>query len=137
MSATNTDSPVLDGVWYRPYLLTPNTTNSGANSLPPSAKVGQVGTVTNNSSDWITLPSLADVPNGHEMLILCLAGGAFKLRTPTSSNEKVNNVDCDGTNTYACTDGDILRVVKVSNTAGWVAQSITALGALRGAVVPS
>lgn len=134
--ATNNDSPVLDGIWFRPYLLTPNNANTGANSIPPSAKVGQVGTVTNDANDWITLPSLADVPNGHEIIILASAGGNFEMRTPTSSNEKINNVDSDGTQEYLCTDTDVIRVYKVSNTAGWVAQSLTNLGAVRTAVVP-
>lgn len=144
MSVTNTDSPVLDGVHYRPYLLTPNTANTGAttdststgNSIPPSAKVAVVGTVANDADDWITLPSLANTPNGHEILILCNAGTNFELRTPSASNEKINNVDSDGTQEYLCTDTDIVRVVKVDNTAGWVAQSLTKLGAVRTAVVP-
>lgn len=141
---TNNSSPVLDGIWYRPYLLKPNTTNTGAttdststgNSIPPTAKVAQVGTVTNDANDWITLPSLSDVPNGHEIIVLCSAGGNFEMRTPTSSNEKINNVDSDGTNEYLCTDTDVIRVIKVSNTAGWVAQSLTNLGAVRTAVIP-
>jgi hypothetical protein len=140
----NNNSPVLDGVWFRPYLLVPNTANTGAttnststgNSLPPSAKVGVVGAVTNDANDWITLPSLANVPNGHEILILCNAGTNFELRTPALSNEKINNEDCDGTKEYLCSDTDIIRVIKVSNTAGWVAQSLTNLGAVRSAVVP-
>jgi hypothetical protein len=113
---------VLDGVWFRPYLLKPAAANTGANtdststgnSLPPTAKVGVVGAVTTDANDWITLPALSDVPNGHEILILANAGGNFEMRTPTSSNEKIN----------------------VSNTAGWVAQSLTKLGAVRTAVVP-
>lgn len=142
--ANNSDSPVLDGVWFRPYLLKPAAANTGAttdststgNSLPPTAKVGVVGAVTNDANDWITLPSLADVPNGHEIIILCSAGTNFEMRTPTSSNEKINNVDSDGTNEYLCTDTDVIRIIKVNNTAGWVAQSLTNLGAVRTAVIP-
>ena len=141
--ANNNDSPVLDGVWFRPYLLKPAAANTGAdtnsstgNSLPATAKVGVVGTVTTDANDWITLPSLSDVPNGHEIIILCNAGGNFELRTPTSSNEKINNVDSDGSQEYLCTDTDVVRVIKVSNTAGWVAQSLTKLGAVRTAVIP-
>ncbi len=141
--ANNNDSPVLNGVWFRPYLLKPAAVNTGAdtnsslgNSLPPTAKVGVVGTVTNDANDWITLPSLADVPNGHEVIILCNAGANFEMRTPTSSNEKINNIDSDGSQEYLCTDTDIVRVIKVSNTAGWVAQSLTKLGAVRTAVIP-
>lgn len=142
--AANNDSPVLDGIWYRPYILKPNTTNTGAttdssstgNSIPPNAKSAQVGTVANDANDWITLPSLSDVANGHEIIILCLAGGNFEMRTPASSNEKINNVDSDGSQEYLCTDTDVIRVIKVSNTQGWVAQSLTNLGAVRTAVIP-
>jgi hypothetical protein len=142
--ATNNDSPVLDGIWFRPVLLKPAAANAGANtdtvtvgnSLPPTAKVGLVRAVTNDANDWITLPSLADVPNGHEIKIICSAGANFEMRTPTSSNEKINNVDADGTNEYLCTDTDVIRVIKRNNTDGWVAQSLTNLGAVRTAVIP-
>lgn len=142
--ATSNNSPVLDGVWFRPYILKARNDNTGAttdssstgNSIPPTAKVAYVDTVETNADDWITLPSLADVPNGHEILILAQAGADFEMRTPTSSNEKINNVDSDGTNEYLVSDTDVVRVIKVDNTAGWVAQSLTNLGAVRTAVIP-
>lgn len=142
--STNNSSPVLDGVWFRPFILKARNDNTGANtdssstgnSIPPTAKVAAVESVETNADDWITLPSLADTPNGHEILVLCSAGSNFEMRTPTSSNEKINNVDADGTNEYLCTDTDVIRVIKVSNTAGWVAQSLTNLGAVRTAVIP-
>lgn len=142
---TNNNSPVLDGISFRPYLLKAATANTGANtdasstgnSIPPSAKVAEVKAVTTNSSDFITLPSLADVPNGHEIIILATASSNFLMRTPTSSTEKINNVNSDGTNKYLVTDTDIVRIIKVNNTSGWVAQSLTNLGAVRTAVIPS
>lgn len=142
--ANNSNSPVLDGIWFRPYLVKPATANTGANtnsstgnSLPPTAKVGQVGAVTNDANDWITLPKLSDVPNGHEIFILASAGSNFVMRTPASSGEKINNVNSDGSASYLVTDTDIVRVTKVSTTQGWVAQSLTNLGAVRAAVIPS
>lgn len=143
--ASNSDSPVLDGIWYRPVLLKPAAVNAGANtdtvtvgnSLAPTAKVGVVRAVTNDANDWITLPSLADVPNGHEIIILASAGGNFEMRTPPSTTEKINNVSCgDAATEYLCTDTDVIRVIKVSTTQGWVAQSLTNLGAVRTAVIP-
>lgn len=142
--ATNNNSPVLDGVWFRPYLVTARNDNAGAttdststgNSIPPTAKVALVSGVETDADDWITLPALADVPNGHEILIICSAGANFEMRTPASSNEKINDVDCDATQEYLCTDTDIIRVIKRNNTAGWVAQSLTKLGAVRTAVIP-
>lgn len=125
-------------------MVTANNANTGAttdssstgNSIPPTAKSVYVKGVTNDANDWVTLPSLADVPNGHEIIIICKAGSNFELRTPASSNAKINNVDSDGSQEYLCTDTDIIIVRKVDNTAGWVAQSITYLGAVRAAVVP-
>lgn len=142
--ATSNNSPVLDGVWFRPYILKARNDNTGAttdststgNSIPATAKVAYVDTVETDANDWITLPSLADVPNGHEILVLAQAGSNFEMRTPASSNEKINAVDSDGTQEYLVTDTDIVRVIKVDNTAGWVAQSLTSLGAVRTAVIP-
>jgi hypothetical protein len=142
--ATNNNSPVLEGVWFRPYLVKARNDNTGAttdststgNSVPPTAKVAYVNSVETNADDWITLPSLADTPNGHEIIVIAQAGSNFEMRTPASSNEKINNVDSDGTNEYLVTDTDIVRVIKVDNTAGWVAQSLTKLGAVRTAVIP-
>lgn len=142
--STNTDSPVLDGVWFRPYIVKARNDNTGAttdsestgNSIPPTSKVAYVSSVETNADDWITLPSLADVPNGHEILVIAKAGSNFEMRTPAASNEKINNVDSDGTQEYLVTDTDIVRVIKVDNTSGWVAQSLTNLGAVRTAVVP-
>lgn len=142
--ASNNDSPVLDGLHFRPYILKARNDNTGAttdasstgNSIPPSAKVAYVGSVESDADDWITLPSLADTPNGHEIIIICQAGANFEMRTPASSNEKINDVDCDATQEYLCTDTDVIRVIKRDNTAGWVAQSLTKLGAVRTAVVP-
>lgn len=143
MSANN-DSPVLDGVWFRPYILKARNDDTGANtdasstgnSISPNSKVAEVKSVETNADDWVTLPALADTPNGHEILILANAASNFELRTPAASNAKINNVDSDGTNEYLVTDTDIVRVVKVNNTVGWVAQSLTVLGAVRTAVIP-
>lgn len=141
--ANNNDSPVLNGVWFRPYLLKPAAVNTGAdtnsslgNSLPPTAKVGVIGAVTNDANDWITLPALADVPNGHEIVLLQSAGGNCEMRTP-NTGEKINNVNCgDNATEYLCSSTDVIRVIKVNNTQGWVAQSLTNLGAVRTAVIP-
>lgn len=142
--ANNANSPVLEGIWFRPYILKARNDNTGANtdasstgnSIPPTAKVAYVDSVESDANDWVTLPSLANTPNGHEILIIAQASSNFELRTPASSGEKINNVDCDGTNEYLVTDTDVVRVIKVDNTVGWVAQSLTYLGAVRTAVVP-
>ena len=141
---TNNDSPVLDGIWFRPYILKARNDNTGANtdasstgnSIPPTAKVAYVDTVETNADDWVTLPSLADTPNGHQIIILAQAASNFEMRTPVSG-EKINNVDCgDAATEYLVTSTDVVIVTKVDNTIGWVAQSITNLGAVRTAIIP-
>lgn len=141
MNTANGTNPVHDGVWFRPFqvrpalVVTPNTAGV-TNAIPPTVKVVEVGAVANDANDWITLPSLADVPDGHEITILCNAGGSFELRTPATSGEKINTVDSDGTQEYQCTDTEVIKVIKVSATDGWMAHAYTALGAVATAVVP-
>ena len=114
------------------------TPNSGAErkSWIQYATQVDVQAVTNGVTDFIVLPYLADVPVGHTITILCNAGGAFELRTPAASAEEINSEDCDGTKEYLCTDGEVLQVVKISNTIGWMANAWTAIGAVATAVVP-
>jgi len=138
------NSPTLDGIWFRPYIGEARNDNTGmttdssstGNSIPPTAKSVNVASVETNANDWITLPALADVPNGHQILIFANASSNFELRTPAASGEKINNVDSDGTQEYLVTDTDMVIVTKRNNTDGWVAQSITYLGAVRTAVIP-
>ena len=125
-----------EGVEYIPLLINPAAVNSSVNSIPPLMKSIKVGAVVNNANDWITLPSLANVPDGHEMIILCSAGTNFEMRTPASSNEKINGQDSDGTKEYLCTDTEVVKVVKINNTVGWMAHGYSAIGAVVTAVVP-
>jgi len=94
-----------------------------------------VAGVTTDANDWIVLPAIASVPIGFSINIAANAGANFELRTPASSNTKINDVDSDGTQEYLCTDTDLIVVTKRTTT-GWVAQSLTKLGAVRTAVVP-
>lgn len=134
-NTANSTNPVFDGIWFRPVVVTPNNTGV-ANTIGPTVKVVDVAAVTNNANDWIVLPDLEDVPNGHEITILCNAGTNFELRTPSGTGDKINTVDSDGTQEYLCTDTEVVKVVKVSDTDGWVAHAYTALGAVATAVIP-
>lgn len=134
MSVTNI-SPDLDGVNYKTFVLTAAAVNSATNSIAPKVKSVVVTGVTNDANDWITLPAIADVSIGHQIVIVANAGSNFELRTPASSNTKINDVDSDGTQEYLVTDTDTVIVTKVTATA-WTGQSITKLGAVRTAVVP-
>ena len=105
-------------------------------SIPRDVTQVSVLAVTTNANDWITLPHLVSVPEGHRITILCNAGGNFELRTPAGSAEEINSEDCDGTKEYLCTDTQVLYVTKISNTIGWEANAYTAIGAVATAVVP-
>lgn len=96
-----------------------------------------VSAVTYNTNDFIVLPSLADVPNGHTITILNNAGGNFELRTPASSNEKINTVDADGTQELLMTDTETVIITKVSNTDGWTAHALPLAGGVGAAVAPN
>lgn len=116
--------------------VTPNNDSGAASLIGEGVTAVDVAPVTNDANDWIVLPAIANVPVGHTIYIACTAGGNFELRTPAASNTKINNVDADGTQEYLCTDTDLIRITSMGATQGWVAQSITNLGAVRTAVVP-
>jgi hypothetical protein len=92
--------------------------------------------VTNDADDFVVLPSLADVPNGHEIVMVGQAGANFEVRTPATSAEEINSEDCDGTKEYLFTDTQIVKFVKIDNTIGWMAHGYSAIGAVVTAVVP-
>lgn len=115
--------------------VTPAAAEGSGNSILAGATGVDVGAVTVDANDFIVLPAIADVPIGHTIRIMANGGSNFELRTPATSNTKINDVDSDGTQEYLCTDTDMI-VVSKRTTTGWVAQSITKLGAVRTAVVP-
>lgn len=116
--------------------VTPNNDSGTASTIEDGAVHVDVGAVTNDANDWIVLPSLANVPVGHQIIIACNAGTNFELRTPASSGEKINTVDSDGTQEYLCVDTEVVVVTKVSDTDGWSAYDIPALGGVGTATVP-
>lgn len=121
---------------FRPALTVTPAADSAAGSLI-TAGVTQVdvAAVTNDADDFVVLPAIAAVAIGHTIRIACNAGTNFELRTPATSGTKINDQDCDGTKEYLCTDTDMVVVTKHTTT-GWIAQSLTKLGAVRAAVVP-
>lgn len=135
MAIPNGLNPTLYGVKMVAQKLTANNANSILNSIEAGRTSAYVSGVTNDTNDWVVLPSLSAVEIGHTIRIYAGASSNFELRTPASSNEKINDVDSDGTQEYLVTDTDTVIVTKISSTA-WIAQSITKLGAVRTAVVP-
>lgn len=135
MAIANGSAPSLDGIGFNPVTLSAAAANSATNSIPPLAKSVVVTAVTNDANDWITLPDIADVPLGHQIVILANASSNFELRTPASSNTKINDIDSDGSQEYLVTDTHTVIITKRTST-GWVAQSLTKLGAVVTAVIP-
>lgn len=132
----NKISPAFYGIEYIPVRLTADDSQSSLNSIPRLSKSVVVSGVVNDANDFVVLPNLADCPDGHEITILCSAGGNFELRTPATSAEEINSEDCDGTKEYLMTDTQVVKVVKINNTIGWMAHGYSAIGAVVTAVVP-
>lgn len=135
-TALDTSTWVHNGYIATAQEVTPDDSESALNTVLPNSTSVDVQAVTNDANDFIVLPALADVPNGHTITILCNAGGNFEMRTPASSNEEINSEDCDGTKEYLCTDTEVVKVVKINNTIGWMAHAFSAIGAVVTAVVP-
>lgn len=113
------------------------TAAGSANLILPGVTNVAVGANVNGTSDWVTLPSLSSVPVGHTITIVANAAG-HKVRTPATSNEKINNVDSDGSQSYTIASGSQVHIFrKIDNTIGWVGQGFTALGAVVTAIVPA
>lgn len=132
----NNIAPALYGVEFIPKRLTADATQNVLNTIPRLTKSVVVSGVVNDANDFIVLPNLAQCPDGHEITIVCSAGANFELRTPSASNEEINSEDCDGTKEYLCTDTQVVKVVKINNTIGWMAHGYSAIGAVVTAVVP-
>lgn len=128
--------PMLRGVEHVPVVLTADDSQSSLNTVPRLATVVDVTGVTNDANDFIVLPNLAQVPNGHKITVLCNAGANFEIRTPAASAEEINSEDCDGTKEYLATDTQIHTFTKINNTIGWMGEGRTAIGAYATAVVP-
>lgn len=122
---------------FKPVLLVADDAQGSGNSVPAKVKVAVVTGVTNGTSDFVVLPSLASCPNGHEITILNSASSNFLLRTPSSSNEKINGQDSDGTKSAVMTDTQVMKVTKISDSVGWMLEGRTAIGAYVTAIVPA
>lgn len=136
MAGYLSNTPRVDGVEVTPVILIAAATQGTGNSIPPLAQTVEVQGVANDANDFIVLPSLASVPNGHRITVIGSAGANFEVRTPASSAEEINSEDCDGTKEYLFTDTQIHYFTKIDNTIGWMGNGYTAIGAVVTAVVP-
>lgn len=126
----------LNSLQDKNITLTPTDPDvKGVNMIPANKTLVTLGANVTGVNDWVTLPSLALVPDGH--CITIIAGAAnCEVRTPATSAEEINSEDCDGTKEYLLTATQIHRFTKISNTIGWMGQGFTAIGAVATAVVP-
>ncbi len=136
MAGYLSNTPRVDGVEVTPVILIAAAAQGTGNSIPPLAQTVEVQGVANDANDFIVLPSLASVPNGHRITVIGSAGANFEVRTPASSAEEINSEDCDGTKEYLFTDTQIHYFTKIDNTIGWMGNGYTAIGAVVTAVVP-
>ncbi len=134
MSVTNI-SPDLDGFHLKALALTPDDSASSINSIPPRVKSVRLGANVNGVTDFTVLPSLADVPDGHQIVIIAGAANS-ELRTPADSDEEINSENSDGTNEALLTATNIHILHKIDNTIGWMLEARTAIGAYVTAIVP-
>lgn len=136
MAQPNGLNPVFDTVYSTAQTVTADDSESSLNVIQAGKDKVYVDGVTNDANDFIVLPSLADVPDGHTITIVGQAGANFEVRTPAASAEEINSEDCDGTKEYLFTDTQIHKFIKIDNTIGWMAHGFTAIGAVVTAVVP-
>lgn len=126
-----------DNVKFTAQTVTPTATDSAnLNVIEPGIVSVSVGANVTDVNDYIVLPALASVPNGHCITVVSNAAG-HEVRTPAASAEEINSEDCDGTKEYAiAAGGEIHRFTKIDDTIGWMGQGFTAIGAVVTAVVP-
>lgn len=135
MSIVNGLNPQLKALTFEAVTIAPAATQTLANSIAPGVKSVRLGANTTDVNDFTVLPSLASVPDGH--VITLIAGAAnSELRTPASSNEKINGQDSDGTKEALLTATNVYTVTKNDNTLGWTLVGYTQIGAFQTAVVP-
>jgi len=135
----NTGYVKFKGVMVEPFYAQPDDVSPatpGNGVIPAGASVVVCLAGINGVDDWVTLPSLAQVQDGHTIKIIGNSAG-LEVRTPASSAEEINSEDCDGTKEYAIPSGyEVHYFTKINNTIGWMGAGYTAIGAKTTAVVP-
>lgn len=135
MALSQGKRPRFEGFQVDSVTKLPNSAQGTGNSIPAHVRAVRLGANVNDVNDFTVLPSLASVPTGHTITIIAGAANS-ELRTPASSNEKINNVDSDGTQEALLTAGNVYTVTKIDNTIGWMLEGRTAIGAYQTAIVP-
>jgi len=135
MALSQGKRPVLEGLQVDSVTLSPTAAQGTGNSIAAHVRAVRLAANVTDVNDFTVLPSLAHVPTGHTITIIAGAANS-ELRTPASSNEKINNVDSDGTQEALLTAGNVYTVTKIDNTIGWMLEGRTAIGAYQTAIIP-
>jgi len=135
MALSQGKRPVLEGLQVYSVTLSPTAAQGTGNSIAAHVRAVRLAANVTDVNDFTVLPSLAHVPTGHTITIIAGAANS-ELRTPASSNEKINNVDSDGTQEALLTAGNVYTVTKIDNTIGWMLEGRTAIGAYQTAIIP-
>lgn len=135
MALSQGKRPTFDTLAVNHVTLTPDDSESGLNVIQPGVVSVRLGANVNGVNDFVTLPSLAQVPTGHTVTIVAGAANC-EVRTPADSDEEINSENCDGTKEYLLTATQVHRFTKIDDTIGWMGQGFTAIGAVATAVVP-
>jgi len=135
MALSQGKRPLFEALQVAAVSLTPDSAESAVNIIEAGVTSVRLGANVNGVTDFVTLPSLASVEDGHVVTIVAGAANC-EVRTPAGSNEEINSEDCDGTKEYLLTATQIHRFTKIDNTIGWMGQGFTAIGAVATAVVP-
>lgn len=83
----------------------------------------------------LTLPTASAATRGRVIWIWVVGSTNCELRTPATSNQKINGVDSDGSQEALLTHSQ-LYICRQHLATGWLLQAITALGAVATAIVP-
>lgn len=106
-----------------------NNDSGMSSQIPDAAGFVYVTAYTTDANDWIVLPKLKTgrVIRGYSAV-------GHEIRTPASSNEKINDVDADGSQEAAITA--TWSWLAVGTPTGWTLTTATKLGAAGSALVP-
>ena len=135
MALSQGKRPLFEAVQVKAFSLTPDDSESALNIIEAGVTAVRLGANVNGVTDFVTLPSLASVEDGHVVTIVAGAANC-EVRTPAGSDEEINSENSDGTNEYLLTATQVHRFTKIDNTIGWMGQGFTAIGAVATAVVP-
>lgn len=135
MALSSGKRPKFEGLQVEALTLTPDDAQGTVNSIPAHVRVVRLSANVNGVNDFTVLPSLAHVPDGHQITIIAGAANS-ELRTPAASAEEINSEDCDGTKEALLTATNIYTCTKIDNTIGWMLEGRTAIGAFQTAIVP-